>query len=92
MIDMINSPPHYTAGKIEVIDFLEDQKLDLHLGSVVKYICRAPHKGSFLSDLKKAQWYLNRRIWLEESNAKPTDPRDLQPHITKRVRKGTPKR
>lgn len=60
--DTVNHPPHYTAGKIEVIDFIEDQKLSYHLGNVVKYVCRADHKGSRLEDLKKAAWYLNREI------------------------------
>ena len=60
--DTVNHPPHYTAGKIEVIDFIEDQQLGYHLGNVVKYVCRADHKGSRLEDLKKAAWYLDREI------------------------------
>lgn len=60
--DMVNRPPHYMTGKIEVIDFIEDQKLDYHLGNVVKYICRSPHKGREFEDLSKAQWYLMRAI------------------------------
>jgi hypothetical protein len=59
--DPVNHPRHYTTGNIEVIDFLEDQKLNLHLGTAVKYICRAKHKNG-IEDLKKAQWYLNRAI------------------------------
>jgi len=62
MKDQINHPSHYTTGKIEVIDFILDQKLDFLGGNVVKYLCRAPHKGKKLEDLKKAQWYLNRLI------------------------------
>lgn len=64
--DEVNSPSHYKQGKIEVIDFLEDQKLNFHLGNVVKYICRAPHKGSVLTDLRKARWYLDRQIAILE--------------------------
>lgn len=60
--DMVNHPPHYTRGKIEVIDFIEDQQLPYHLGNVIKYIARAGHKGDKLEDLKKAQWYLTRYI------------------------------
>lgn len=60
--DVINHPSHYTRGKIEVIDFIEDQQLPYHLGNVIKYIARAGHKGDKLEDLKKAQWYLNRYI------------------------------
>lgn len=62
MPDPINNPPHYTKGKFEVIDIIEDQKLNYHLGNVVKYICRATHKGKEIQDLKKARWYLDRWI------------------------------
>jgi hypothetical protein len=60
--DTVNHPDHYNAGKIEVIDAIEDWRLGFHLGNVVKYIARAPHKGDELGDLRKAQWYINRRI------------------------------
>lgn len=65
VVDLINRPPHYTTGSIEVIDFIEDQKLSYHLGNVVKYVARAKHKGTPLTDLKKAQWYLARAILLQ---------------------------
>lgn len=63
MNDMVNRPPHYTFGKFEVIEVLEDwfPRSPL-LWQVGKYIARAEHKGSPLQDLKKAQWYLNRAI------------------------------
>ena len=62
--DNVNNPSHYTDGKIEVIDFIEDKKLNYHRGNVVKYISRAGKKdpSKELEDLKKAQWYLNREI------------------------------
>lgn len=62
--DVISHPPYYTQGKIEVIDFIEDQKLNYHLGNCVKYICRCfmKHKDKPSEDLKKARWYLNREI------------------------------
>jgi len=60
--DAVNHPPHYTAGGIETIDFIEAKGLGYHLGNVVKYITRADHKGDRLENLKKAQWYLNREI------------------------------
>lgn len=60
--DVINHPTHYTRGKIEVIDFIEDQQLPYHLGNVIKYIARAGYKGDKLEDLKKARWYLDRYI------------------------------
>jgi len=59
--DLVNHPPHYNEGNIEVIDFIEDKELDFHLGNVVKYVCRES-KGNFLEDLEKARWYLDRKI------------------------------
>lgn len=61
--DMVNHPPHYKAGGIEVIDFIEAKGLGYRLGNAVKYISRAGLKSANpLEDLKKAQWYLNREI------------------------------
>lgn len=60
--DLINSPPHYTTGGVETIDFIEAKKLNYNLGNVVKYITRADHKGSRIEDLRKAKWYLEREI------------------------------
>lgn len=62
MSDAVNHPRHYTMGKIEVIDFIEDQNLGFHEGNVVKYVARAKHKGTELQDLEKAAWYLRRLI------------------------------
>lgn len=58
----VDHPPHYNAGRIEVIDAIEDWKLGFHEGNVVKYVARAKYKGSELVDLKKARWYLDRAI------------------------------
>mgnify|MGYP003341672040 CR=1 FL=1 len=60
--DMVNSPPHYKAGGIETIDFIEAKNLNYNLGNVVKYITRADHKGDRLENLQKALWYLNREL------------------------------
>jgi hypothetical protein len=61
--DMVNSPPHYTAGGIETIDFIEAKELDYCLGNCVKYISRAGKKSeNKLQDLNKAMWYLKRAI------------------------------
>lgn len=60
--NVIEHPSHYNRGKIEVIDFIEDQGLSFHLGNVIKYIARAGSKGDKLEDLKKARWYLDRYI------------------------------
>lgn len=60
--DMVNHPAHYTQGKLEVIDFIEDQQLEFHEANAVKYVARAEHKGNRVQDLKKSVWYLNRKI------------------------------
>lgn len=64
MNDPVNHPSHYTDGKIEVIDFIEDKKLCFHLGNTVKYISRAGKKNpdKTIEDLEKAKWYLERKI------------------------------
>ena len=64
--DPVNHPAHYTTGKIEVIDYIEDQKLPYHLGTAVKYISRAGKKDEdkTVEDLKKAVWYIQRYIGL----------------------------
>ena len=62
--DPVNHPSHYTDGKIEVIDFIEDKKLGFHLGNAVKYIARAGKKdpAKTVEDLEKAIWYIKRYI------------------------------
>jgi len=68
--DVVNHPSHYTSGKIEVIDFITDQKLDFALGNVVKYVSRAGKKhekgmndlDKMIQDLEKAQFYLKHKI------------------------------
>ena len=71
--DPVNHPSHYTFGKYEVIDVLEDWQLDYHLASVVKYVARAGRKGGQekkKEDLEKARFYLNRAIArCEDKNA-----------------------
>lgn len=62
--DTVNHPAHYTDGKIEVIDFIEDKGLNFHRGNAVKYIARAgkKDKGKEVEDLMKAIWYLTREV------------------------------
>ena len=67
--DPVNRPSHYTTGKIECIDFIEDKELGFRLGNTVKYIVRAEHKGNKLQDLEKARWYLDREISSIKSEA-----------------------
>jgi hypothetical protein len=68
----VNHPSHYNSGKIEVIDYIEDQNLGFNLGNTVKYISRAGKKDTSktIEDLKKAQWYLAREISNLEKTSK----------------------
>lgn len=62
--DPVNHPSHYTQGKIECIDFIQDKKLNFCRGNAVKYIVRAGLKdpNKEIEDLKKAIWYLEHEI------------------------------
>lgn len=61
--DSVNRPSHYTEGrKYEPIDVIEDWELDFCLGNALKYISRAGRKEDEIEDLKKAQWYIKRKI------------------------------
>lgn len=74
MKNNIDHPDHYGGGKnpYEAIKVVEAWDLDFHLGNVLKYISRAGRKkgAATIEDLKKARWYLDRKISnLEETNA-----------------------
>lgn len=66
--DMVVSPPHYGQGATETIDAIKSCIVGykgeeaFYAGNVIKYIARAPFKGSKIEDLEKAQWYLTRAI------------------------------
>ena len=60
--EMVDHPPHYNIGGIEVIDAIEAWGLGFCAGNAVKYIARADHKGKRDEDLRKAIWYLERMI------------------------------
>lgn len=53
---------HYQMMKPEPIEVIENWGLGFHLGNAVKYIARAPYKGSKKQDLEKAIWYLQREL------------------------------
>jgi hypothetical protein len=66
--EQVNHPKHYNTGKFEVIDVIEDWQVDFHIGNVIKYVSRAGRKAddTEIQDLKKALWYLQRKIELLE--------------------------
>jgi len=73
MKESVNHPSHY-GGDVphEVIKCLEAWGLesDALLWNVVKYIARAAKKGAPIEDLKKARFYLDRRISAMENKPK----------------------
>jgi hypothetical protein len=67
--DPVNHPSHYTAGRFEAIEVIEDAAArapDAVVGGLqwqsLKYLLRLWGKGNALQDAKKAAWYLNRLI------------------------------
>lgn len=74
MGERVNHPLHYGGDTTyEVIKVLEAWGLDKDfcLGNTVKYIARAGKKddAKVVEDLKKARWYLDRRIQKLEEGA-----------------------
>lgn len=69
--EFVNHPQHYggESNTYEVIKVIEALEMDFHLGNTFKYIARAGKKGTDkeIQDLKKALWYLERKIQLLES-------------------------
>tara|TARA_R100000353_G_scaffold101957_1_gene73819 strand:+ start:1985 stop:2224 length:240 start_codon:yes stop_codon:yes gene_type:complete len=55
-------PGYYKRGPIDTWDFIRQQELGYHLGNVIKYVCRAGHKGDAIEDLEKAIHYLENEI------------------------------
>ena len=67
--DRVDSPSHYTSGKQEAIDVIEDAiktapnvRNGFLQGQVLKYLLRLWLKDNPLEDARKAQWYLNRLV------------------------------
>jgi hypothetical protein len=67
--EKVNHPIHYGGDTLyETIKVVEAWNLNFHLGNAVKYISRAglKDKEKEIEDLKKAVWYLERKIKLLE--------------------------
>ena len=67
--EAVNSPAHYTSGKVECIDAIEsmlskDEFIGFLRGNILKYQWRYKIKNG-VEDLKKAQWYFDRLIKFE---------------------------
>ena len=70
-MDKVNKPAHY-QGTIECIDSIESSMSKEAFrgylkGNIQKYIFRYEKKNG-VEDLKKAQWYLNKLIEIQEYN------------------------
>lgn len=59
---------HYRKMKPEPIEVIEAWGLDFHRANALKYISRAPYKGSKKADIEKAIFYLQRYLTLKEPN------------------------
>ena len=64
----VNHPSHYNKGNIECIDAMvsaygKDTVSDFCICNAFKYIWRYKYKNG-IEDLKKAQWYLNKVVEL----------------------------
>jgi hypothetical protein len=71
MKESINHPEHYGGDNTyEAIKVIEAWELDFSLGNTIKYISRAgkKDKAKEIEDLKKALWYLDRKIKTLEIN------------------------
>lgn len=75
MSDTINHPAHYETAGVECIDAMEiaqgrEAVKSFCLCNAYKYLWRHKNKNG-LEDLKKARWYMDRYITMqEEDNAK----------------------
>jgi hypothetical protein len=70
--DMVNSPSHYTYGKVECIEGIEESMTPEAFkgyckGACLKYLWRYERKDKPLEDLQKCQWYLNRLVGVVEA-------------------------
>ena len=68
-VSQVNHPPHYTSGKQEAINIIEDAIRDakdpvegMLQAQVLKYMLRLWLKENPKEDAQKARWYLSRLI------------------------------
>lgn len=72
MNDNVNHPSHYETAGIECIDAMEitqgkEAVKNFCICNAFKYLWRHKRKNK-LEDIKKAVWYLNKLIELEDEN------------------------
>jgi len=71
MADNVNKPPHYNQSGIECVDAIQaatGDGFEYYLqGNIIKYMWRYRYKNG-IEDLKKAQWYLNKLIEVNDAD------------------------
>ena len=71
MADNVNTPPHYNQSGIECIDAIQAATGDGYeyylQGNILKYLWRYRYKNG-IEDLRKAQWYLNKLIEVNDAD------------------------
>ena len=72
--DVVNSPSHYNSGGIECIDAIQESMSEIAFkgylkGNCMKYLWRyeTKHPDRPAEDLKKARWYLNKLIEVQDA-------------------------
>lgn len=73
-------PSHYSRLRPQPVEVIEAWGLGWHLGNALKYIARAGHKDDELRDLRKALWFIRRRLQVREAemDGAPTPPPEDQ--------------
>ena len=72
-VETVEHPQHYNQGSIECIDAMKsafgvDEVSSFCKLNAFKYIWRAKNKFNTLEDLKKARWYIDKIIEIQERN------------------------
>ncbi len=63
--DPVSNPQHYTSGKVECIDAMEqifgrDAVICFCMGNLFKYLWRRKDKANEEQDIQKAIWYFDK--------------------------------
>lgn len=85
MEDKVNHPSHYETDGIQCIDAMiaaqgKEAVKEFCVCNAFKYVWRFRHKNG-LEDLKKARWYLDKRIELEGDQERKTWNDSLEPDV-----------
>ena len=80
---------HYSDLKIEPIQFIEANGLDYCEGNAIKYLSRWKSKNG-LEDLRKAAWYVERLIQVEEARVDAERREELNEAIAVNFGPGAP--